>query len=341
MTRSHSLSVVLPNYNHARLLPRALDALLAQERPAEEILVIDDGSSDASRAVIHRYASAHPSISALFNDRNRGAPYTLQRGLEAATGRYVCFAAADDYVLPGFFQAALEILERYPEVGLCCCDTALVDGRDGRRLGFRPVVRPLRRAGALDPAGVEQLLKRADNFIVTGSSLVRRDLALQMGGFDTEAGSFTDGLLTRKIALAHGLCYLPRLATSWNIFPDGMSRTTVHSRRLAIDSLTAIPAKIAADAAFPSWYPALFKRRLRFGLARLLIATSPVDRWLVRAVAAPTRIDRMVLFLLLPLGANWLGRVILLAWLAIRFRPYRMRDVLITGLAHRRACFGR
>jgi hypothetical protein len=49
----------------------------------------------------------------------------------------------------------------------------------------------------------------------------------------------------------------------------------------------------------------------------------------------------MVLFLLLPLGANWLGRVILLAWLAIRFRPYRMRDVLITGLAHRRACFGR
>ena len=65
-------SVVLPNYNHAAYIGRALAALLAQERPADEIIVIDDASSDDSLRVIGEFAKAPPSIRVLVNPKNVG-----------------------------------------------------------------------------------------------------------------------------------------------------------------------------------------------------------------------------------------------------------------------------
>src|SRR5437879_10432527 len=100
MAAAPTLSVVLPNFNHARLLPRAIRGLLAQERPADEILVVDDGSTDDSLSVIEAIAAVTPSITLLRNETNRGVIPTLARGLRAAQGRYVYFAAADDWVLP-------------------------------------------------------------------------------------------------------------------------------------------------------------------------------------------------------------------------------------------------
>jgi len=150
---SPTLSVVLPNYNHAALLPRALDALIAQDRPAGEIVIVDDGSTDDSRAVIERYAGRHPSIRLLANEHNSGVIPALQRGLEAARGDYVYFAASDDWVQPGFFSRALAMLEAHPNVGLFCANALLIDAETGRCAGYRPIARPLSHAGAIGPAG--------------------------------------------------------------------------------------------------------------------------------------------------------------------------------------------
>jgi glycosyltransferase involved in cell wall biosynthesis len=99
-----TLSVVLPNYNHAKFIGRALAALLGQERAADEVVVIDDGSTDDSVAVIERIAAATPAIRMLRNPNNIAVISTLQRGLEAARGKYVYFAASDDLIFPGFFS---------------------------------------------------------------------------------------------------------------------------------------------------------------------------------------------------------------------------------------------
>ena len=61
-----TLSVVMPNYNHAKFLPRALDSLLGQTRPPDEILVLDDGSTDDSRAILERVAGREPLIRPFF-----------------------------------------------------------------------------------------------------------------------------------------------------------------------------------------------------------------------------------------------------------------------------------
>src|ERR1700687_483080 len=106
-----TLSVVLPNYNHARFVGRALAALLGQQRTADEIIVIDDGSTDDSVRVIDGIAASAPAIRVLHNASNIGVIATLQRGLEAARGKYVYFAAADDWIFPDFFALALRRLQ--------------------------------------------------------------------------------------------------------------------------------------------------------------------------------------------------------------------------------------
>ena len=128
MTSRPTLSVVLPNYNHGDVIARALEALLHQERRPDEIVVVDDGSTDDSRDVIARFAARSASIRVLVNEQNQGVIAALIRGLEAAGGDYVYFAASDDWVMPGFFKLALEMLEQNPTLGLFCGESVLRDG---------------------------------------------------------------------------------------------------------------------------------------------------------------------------------------------------------------------
>lgn len=329
------LTVVLPNYNHAEFLEQALNALLGQEHPADEIIVVDDASTDGSRDVIGRFVETHPTVRALFNDGNLGALRSLELGLAQARGRYVYFAAADDQVLPGFFALALQMLERDPGIGLFCGETQLIDGASGRPAGLRPVVRPLRRAGCLSADATLALLRRADHFIHTGSSVFRHAAVVEQGGFALEAGSFADGLLARKVALAHGFCFAPQAVSTWHIHAGGLSRSTALDPATARRVLDELPALIAADGRFPPWYPQLFARRWRFAAARVaLLETSP-DRDLVAAMIPDGRLDRAVAKALLPTAASRMGRAALLAWLALRLRPFRLRDVVLTALVRR------
>ncbi len=204
-----TLSVVLPNYNHAGLIRRAVEALRAANRLPDEILIIDDASTDQSLRVIEELAAGWSIIRVLANSQNQGAIAALSRGLQECGGKYIYFAAADDWIEPDFFSSAIDALERHPQAGLFCGETALVDGYSGRELGIRPPARPSNRAAFLDGGAVANLLRTTDNWILTGSAVFRRDRVLEAGGFSPELGSFADGYVARKIALRHGFCYAP------------------------------------------------------------------------------------------------------------------------------------
>ena len=327
------LSVVVPNYNHARYLPTALEALLGQERPADEIIVVDDGSSDGSVALLDSESRRIPSLRVILNETNKGVIAALQQGLEAARGRYVYFGAADDRVLTGFFSLALATLERNPDRGLFCADTAIVNGLTGRPMGRRPAVRPRLRAAVLAPVDVVPLYRRADNFIHTGSAIFRRDFVLAKGGFDARAGSFCDGVLARRIAFTHGFCYAPHQASAWNVFEDGVSRTTALDPVKAKQALTTIPAILAADPAVPPWYPGKFAERWRFGTARLALDAAAPNPEMLMELGSRSTLDRVVLATLRGKIRHPIARTAALAWLSLRLRPYRLRDLVLTRLA--------
>jgi dolichyl-phosphate beta-glucosyltransferase len=95
----NSLSIVIPAYNEERRLPETLDCILAwlgQERlDFSEVIVVDDGSSDATASLVEEYGRAHPLVRVLRNPGNRGKGYAVRNGMLAARGEWILFSDAD------------------------------------------------------------------------------------------------------------------------------------------------------------------------------------------------------------------------------------------------------
>src|SRR5262245_21153523 len=102
-----TLSVVVPNYNHSRYLKAALAAHLEQTQPPCEILVVDDASTDDSRAIVEDIAARHPSVRLISLVRNGGVNAAMNHGLRYARGDFVCFSAVDDVVSRDFAERSL------------------------------------------------------------------------------------------------------------------------------------------------------------------------------------------------------------------------------------------
>lgn len=104
------VSVVVPNYNHEPFLRRRLDSIYGQTYKNIEVILLDDCSSDQSRALLDRYVLAHPEITrTLYNDKNSGSAFRQwAKGIKAATGELVWIAESDDYCDERF----LEVLVR-------------------------------------------------------------------------------------------------------------------------------------------------------------------------------------------------------------------------------------
>src|SRR5262245_13739809 len=335
MVQAPVLSVVLPNYNHGHLLPRAVAALLHQETPPDEIIIVDDGSTDNSRAVIERLATDHPTVRPHFNDRNQGAISALNRGLGVAKGRYVYLAAADDWALPGFFKLALEAYALHPSCGLVCGEALLVDGTNNRPTAVRPPVRPAHRPEFMNAAQAEKLLKNCDHWILTSCCIFRRECVIEAGGLDQSFGPFADGIMARKIALTHGFFFAPEVVACWAFFSDSYSRRTALSVDQAKYFLDLIPARLAQDPAFPKWYPPLFANRWRFATSRLALETTPFNHSLIAAIGARSALDHFALKTIWALPGHQLARVGTLAWLWWRLRPTSLMGLGRTALAGR------
>jgi glycosyltransferase involved in cell wall biosynthesis len=204
-----TLSVVMPNFNHARFLPESLSAILDQSHRPLEVIVIDDASSDDSVAVVERLAQQDPLIQLIRNERNRGVIDSFNRGIELARGDYILGAAADDRVLPGFFEKSLQLLARYPEAGFCSTDSLVIDEEGNELHGYYPPTTITRSPVYLPPERALLLLRRYVSWFQGNTTIYRRDVVRELGGFRADLGSFTDQFQRLVIALRHGACYIP------------------------------------------------------------------------------------------------------------------------------------
>lgn len=110
-----TISVIIPAYNAARYLPEALDSLLSQTYRASQIIVVDDGSTDDTPGVLHRYRDNVLAI----RQENAGDGAARNRAFHEATGTYVAFLDADDVCAPDRFERQVNALERTPEAVAC------------------------------------------------------------------------------------------------------------------------------------------------------------------------------------------------------------------------------
>jgi len=113
-----SVSVVVPSYNHARFIEATLRSIIKQSFRPAELLVIDDGSTDESAAIIERTLNECAFPCELTARENRGLCATLNEGFERTSGNYFAYLGSDDLWLPDFIKARVSLLESRPNAVL-------------------------------------------------------------------------------------------------------------------------------------------------------------------------------------------------------------------------------
>jgi glycosyltransferase involved in cell wall biosynthesis len=329
------LSVIMPNYNHAEYLSTALTAILAQKVLPDEIIIIDDGSTDDSRALIESWMSREARVRGIFNDSNRGAIARINQGLQAARGRYVCLMAADDMAYPNFFSEAIAALDKAPDAALFCAE-AHIQSMDlpQRRPEVRPVIRPSHNPKSFSPAEARDILRYNDNFVTPIAAVFRRSMILAEGGFDPDLGSMADSFLSKRLALKYGFCFSPEIVARWQVRGIGLSRTNTRDPISVRVLLEKAQKRFGADPVFPPDYSETFNRRWRFATCRIALTTVPPDWDFVREIGPGTVMDRTVFWMAQKSGSRISGYLALF-WLAVRYRPYSVLAMAET-FAHRR-----
>ena len=266
------LSVVLTSYNYARFLPTALTALATQTRQPDELIVIDDNSTDDSVAVITSFLGRFSDARLVQNPSNLGTVANLNRGLVLARGRVVFFAAADDIAYPRLLERGITLLEAHPKAALFSARSDIIDV-EGAREGTLATATPLREPGFIRPDAVAAQLMRDDNWLTGNTTLYRRDALAAAGGFAAELGSFCDGYVSRLLALRHGACYSPEVLGAWRRHAGGYAWSQTADWAKTQDLVAAVRQRIETDgAAFPPGYAHRWAQRYLFGARRFALA---------------------------------------------------------------------
>ena len=165
------VAVVVPVFDGERHLAATLASVAAQTLPAHEVIVVDDGSRDASAEVAARAGAR------VVRQANAGPGAARNRGVAATDCELVAFLDADDLFAPDKLARQVEALRAAPDAVAVCSDATILGGeRDGqRRSGGRRVPARLRFGDLLD-----------GNPVIASSVLARRDAVLAVGGFDED-----------------------------------------------------------------------------------------------------------------------------------------------------------
>jgi len=216
-------TAVIPAYNAERTLAESVESVLAQTVSDFELVIVDDGSADATAEVARRFAGADPRVEVV-SQQNRGLAGSRNVGIERARGEYVAFLDSDDLWMPTFLEVTGDALDRDPGAGFAYTDGWALDDRTRRirratvMARQRPPVPPPRDAGDF----LRELVKR--NFILAEATV--RVLALrEVGTFNESLPAVEDFELWLRM-LAHGYRALrpPGLLLIRRDHPESMSK---------------------------------------------------------------------------------------------------------------------
>lgn len=185
-----AVSVMIPTYNRAQVLPRALQSALSQSYDDFEVVVVDDGSIDDTRQVLA--AIDDPRIRLAGFERNRGIGAARHEGVALARGRLIAFLDSDDCWKPGKLAKVVAAFDRHPELDLVFSDYENIDHvRSTSERGFDEAAELLRRLVAtplegswwrIEAGAAEAFLH--GNFVGTTSVVAaRRALFQRVGNF--------------------------------------------------------------------------------------------------------------------------------------------------------------
>ncbi len=167
------VSVIIPSFNNADFLPECIESALSQDYSNKEIIVIDDGSTDNTKALLSQYAN---KVNFIYK-QNGGPASARNFGIRHSCGEYVAFLDADDIWFSNKLSAQIEYMKAHKEIGLCF--TNFTFRQDTEELRYSEINRMLNSKNLFN-----ELLK--GNFINTSTVILRRELLDISGTFDED-----------------------------------------------------------------------------------------------------------------------------------------------------------
>lgn len=301
-----TVSVLLPNYNHAHHLPTALRALAAQARPADEIIVVDDASTDDSVRVIEGFAQTLPQMRLIKSAENGGVNRATDIALASARSSHVVCTAADDWLEPNFILRMTEALARFPAAPLCISafveydelSAKLIPRGADSDLGCWYAPNGMRFVSAEE---FQQLLDRRFVWLPVSSALFARDALRNIGGLDPALKWHADWFAIYTLALRSGFAVVPEPLAVFRVSPTTFSGRGIRNAKDQRAVSLAIYEKLkrpefrdvyAILARHPAAFSTTFLRQLLVGLLwrwRDWPFLASLLRWWLREVARGRR----------------------------------------------------
>lgn len=203
-----TVSVIIPTYNRAAFLGAAVESVRAQSWPDVEIVIVDDGSTDDTEAVVSALGAGIRYI----KQRNAGPAVARNRGIHETQADLIAFLDTDDRWLPEKLALQVDILQRYPSVALVCADMSVENDQGMMQVQSNFDRRGLKRffdqlCGRPIPHAPQRLLEI--NFVNTSTVLVRREVLQALNAFDARLRYGEDLELWLRIAARHDIACVP------------------------------------------------------------------------------------------------------------------------------------
>jgi glycosyltransferase involved in cell wall biosynthesis len=194
------IAVIVPTYNRATLVKRAINSVLAQTYTDYELVVVDDGSEDNTPEVLRQYTGCR-----YLRLEHSGLPAVARNaGVRSTDAPYVAFLDSDDEWLPDKLTVQTGILESDPDAGLVCTNAFVIEGDDPKKeeLYLKP---GQGKSGRV----LKELIR--DNFIITSTVLMRRDVFERSCGFseESELRAVEDYDLWLRVGTTCAIHYVP------------------------------------------------------------------------------------------------------------------------------------
>jgi glycosyltransferase involved in cell wall biosynthesis len=283
-----AVSVVIPTYNRAEFLRAALESVLAQTWPAREIVVVDDGSTDHTAAVVAALQAAGAPLRWLPGPHENRRGVARNRGVAATTAPLIAFLDSDDRWAPARLERQVAALRRAPAAGFAFCNVQAFDehGPSG----------PLFLARATPYHGPILGAMLAEPRALSSSLLVRRRAFDQVGGF-ADIPMNEDYELLLRLAVRYAADYVAEPLVYVRQHANRTSST--HGRLPMLDHIRMVESFLAAHPALPGRVRARAREGLanvQFKLARHYLAAGdgPAARRHLRAVLWNRPWDRRV-----------------------------------------------
>lgn len=230
-------SVILPTYNRAKTLPKAVASVLAQDEPDFELIIVDDASTDQTAAWLATLDD--PRIRVARSERNQGPSAARNTGIELARAPAIAFLDSDDAYCSRRLSLPLAVLDREPDV-VCTLSSSRKEDKHGQGRAA-----PLPDVKLAAPAFAWAML--ADLVGVESTSItVRTEHAKKAGGFDTALRRTEDREFLIRLARLGALRVLPDVLFEKSWSADGLSNEWAGAGRDLIPFFRARPEYLGA-----------------------------------------------------------------------------------------------